>query len=69
MTSTTRGSADWTDGPIAAEAGAVVEISVHLMAEESRLKSRSMPVTFVLIAADDDRLSVREEARFLGPPP
>ena len=57
------------DGPIEAEAGAVVKIPVRLMAEESRLKSRSTPVTFVLIAADDDRLSVREEARFLGPPP
>jgi hypothetical protein len=42
---------------------------VRLIAEESRLKSRSTPVTFVLIAADDDRLSVREETRFLGPPP
>ena len=42
---------------------------MRLMAEESQLKSRSTPVTFVLIAADDDRLSVREEARFLDPPP
>jgi len=58
-----------TDGPIEAEAGAVVEIPVRLRAEESRLESRSTPVTFVLIAADDDRLSAREEARFLGPPP
>jgi cytochrome c oxidase accessory protein FixG len=57
------------DGPIVAEAGAVVEVPVRLMAEESRLQSRSTPVTFVLIAADDGRLSVREEARFLGPPP
>jgi len=48
-----------TDGLIEAEAGAVVEISVHLMTEESRPESRSTPVTFVLIAADDDRLSVR----------
>jgi hypothetical protein len=66
MTSTPRGSPDWilsADGPIEAEAGAVVEIPVRLMAEESRLKSRSTPVTLVLIAADD-RLSVREEARF-----
>ena len=50
------------DGPIEAEAGAVVEVPVPLMAEESRLKSRSTPVTFALIAADDDRLSVREDA-------
>ena len=57
------------DGPIEAEAGAVVEVPVRLMAEESHLESRSTPVKFVLIAADDDRLSAREEARFLGPPP
>jgi len=31
------------------------------MAEESRLKSRSTPVTLVLTAADGDRLSVLEE--------
>jgi hypothetical protein len=65
MTSTPRGSPDWilsTDGSIEAEPGAVIEIPVRL-AEESRLKSRSTPVTLVLIAADD-RLSVREEARF-----
>ena len=42
---------------------------MRLMAEESHLGSRSTSVTFVLIAADDDRLSVQEEARFLGPPP
>ena len=58
-----------TDGPIEAEAGAIVETPVRLIAEESRLKSRSTPVTLVLIAAYDDRLSVREEARFLDPPP
>jgi polyferredoxin len=56
------------DGPIEAEAGAVVKVPVRLMAGESHLESRSTPVTFTLIAADDDRLSVREESRFLGPP-
>ncbi|MBA2591900.1 MAG: hypothetical protein H0U97_06395 [Gammaproteobacteria bacterium] len=30
---------------------------MRLMAEESRLESRSTPVTFILIAADDDRPS------------
>ncbi len=57
------------DGPIEAEAGTVVEVPVRLLAEESRLKSRSTPVTFVLTATDDDRLSAHEEARFLGPTP
>ena len=71
MTSTP-GSPDWIclrTGRSRPEAGAVVQTPVRLMAEELRLKSRSTPVTFVLIAADDDRLSVREETRFLGPPP
>jgi hypothetical protein len=42
---------------------------VLLMAEESRLESRSTLVTFILIAADDDRLSLREKPPFLSPPP
>jgi hypothetical protein len=54
------------EGSPKAEAGAVAEIPVRLMAEESRLESRSTPDMFVLIAADDDRLSFREEDRFLS---
>ena len=46
----------------------MVEIPVPLMEEESRLEVPQPPVTFVLLAAHDDRLSVREEARFFGPP-
>ena len=62
------------DGPLYGRADRgggrrVVEIPVRLMAEESRLESPSTPVTLVLIAADDARLSIREETRFLGPPP
>lgn len=56
------------DGPIDAETGAVVETPVRLMADESRLESRSTLVTFILIAAHD-HLSLREQARLLDPSP
>lgn len=49
--------------------GAVADVPVRLRAEEENLKSRSTGVEFVLTAIADTDISVREEARFLGPSP
>ena len=56
------------DAPkIQADAGAVLSLPVRLRAEEDELKRRSTHITFTLTAEDNDKLSVTEDARFLGP--
>jgi cytochrome c oxidase accessory protein FixG len=52
---------------IAAGPGEVIEVPVRLQVEEDELEHRSSRVQFILQAEDDSQLSVREEARFLGP--
>jgi cytochrome c oxidase accessory protein FixG len=47
--------------------GAVVELAVALRAPRAALAARSTKVRFRLAAADEPRLTVEEEARFLGP--
>lgn len=54
---------------ITADGGTVVEVPVSLHAEEGMLHARSTEITFVLGAVDNDALTVREKARFLGPFP
>ena len=53
--------------PVAAAAGAVVEVPARLRVPRAALAGGSQPVYFVLQAEDDTRLRVRVEARFLGP--
>jgi cytochrome c oxidase accessory protein FixG len=47
--------------------GGVMELPVRLRADEADLEVRSSDVVFELVATDDAALTVREEARFLGP--
>jgi cytochrome c oxidase accessory protein FixG len=47
--------------------GGVLELPVRLRADEADLEVRSSDVVFELVATDDAALTVREEARFLGP--
>jgi cytochrome c oxidase accessory protein FixG len=49
------------------DAGEVLELPVRLRVEEDELHKRSSKVVFHLTATDDPKLSVREDARFLGP--
>ncbi|GMR19897.1 MAG: cytochrome c oxidase accessory protein CcoG [Gammaproteobacteria bacterium] len=48
-------------------AGEVVEVPVWLRVDPDDLQKRSTLITFDLCAIDDDKLIVREDARFLGP--
>jgi len=52
---------------IQVEAGAVMALPVRLRADEANLGAQSNQVIFELSARDNAELSVREEARFLGP--
>jgi cytochrome c oxidase accessory protein FixG len=47
--------------------GEVQDVAVRLRAEDDELHVRSTKVHFILTAVDNPRLSVRREARFLGP--
>jgi cytochrome c oxidase accessory protein FixG len=52
---------------IIVKGGQVLDLPVRLRADEADLKERSSKVFFNLIAVDNDKLDVTEEARFLGP--
>ncbi|MFQ5660795.1 MAG: cytochrome c oxidase accessory protein CcoG [Gammaproteobacteria bacterium] len=56
-------------GPISVMAGQVLDLPVRVMADESSYSTRSNSIRFTLTATDDDRLSVTEQGRFLGPLP
>jgi cytochrome c oxidase accessory protein FixG len=51
------------------DGGQVSDLVVRLRAEESALAARSNPVHFILTSIDNPALTVRTEARFLGPAP
>ena len=50
-------------------AGEVMELPVRLQADPADLAARSNKVTFTLQERDDPKLTVKEDARFLGPAP
>ena len=52
---------------IVVASGGVQELPVRLRADEAELVVRSSDVVFSLVAIDNDKLSVTEDARFLGP--
>ena len=52
---------------IVVASGGVQELPVRLRADEAELEARSSDVVFSLVAIDDDKLTVTEDARFLGP--
>ena len=52
---------------IVVASGGVQELPVRLRADEAELEARSSDVVFSLVAIDNDKLSVTEDARFLGP--
>lgn len=52
---------------IVVEAGTVFDLPVRLRAEENNLKGRSTVVHFTLSAKDDNEMSIKQEAKFLGP--
>jgi cytochrome c oxidase accessory protein FixG len=52
---------------IVVASGGVQELPVRLRADEGDLEARSSDVVFSLVAIDNDKLSVTEDARFLGP--
>ncbi len=54
---------------IAIDAGQTRDIVVRLVADPEKLIKRSSQVEFQLQAADDKKLVVREDAKFLGPIP
>ena len=49
------------------KSGEVIELPVRIQVDADNLTQRSNELTFTLKAADDDNLTVIEEARFLGP--
>jgi polyferredoxin len=49
------------------KSGEVVEVPVALLAERDRIKQRSTPIRFQAHAEDNPKLTVKEDARFLGP--
>jgi cytochrome c oxidase accessory protein FixG len=51
------------------EGGTVFDLPVRLRAEEDNLKGRSTVIHFTLSANDDNELSIKQEAKFLGPLP
>lgn len=55
--------------PVFVEGGSVENVVVRLRAEEDDLGKRSSDVVFTLTAVDDQNLSVKEKAKFLGPQP
>ncbi|MBL1143119.1 MAG: cytochrome c oxidase accessory protein CcoG [Proteobacteria bacterium] len=52
---------------IIVEAGMVSDLPVRLRAEEENLKGRSTVVYFTVSSKDEDNLSIKQEAKFLGP--
>jgi hypothetical protein len=52
---------------ISVGSGEVLEFPVSLRADPNGLKSQSQRVVFSLRAADNPKLNVEEEARFVGP--
>jgi polyferredoxin len=54
---------------IAIAAGQTRDIVVRLVADPGKLTQRSSKVEFLLHAADDEKMAVHEDARFLGPIP
>ena len=52
---------------IEVNSGEVASIIARIRANESELTGRSNPVMFNITATDDEKLTVKEEARFLGP--
>ncbi len=52
---------------ILVKGGKVLDLPVRLRADEADLKERSSTVYFQLNAVDDEKLNVKEEARFIGP--
>ncbi len=58
-----------TDAELSLDAGGTSEIVVRLMADPTRLTQRSTKVVFAVYAADDKKIALHEDARFLGPPP
>ena len=52
---------------IEVDSGEVASIIVRIRASEGELTGRSMPVMFNITAKDDEKLTAKEEARFLGP--
>ncbi len=57
------------DAELSLDAGGTREVVVRLVADPARLTQRSTKVMFALHAADDKKISLREDARFLGPQP
>ena len=49
------------------KSGEVVELPVRVQVDAYNLKQRSNEISFTLNAVGYDKLSVVEEARFLGP--
>ena len=49
------------------KSGEVIELPVRVQVDSANIEQRSSEISFTLSATDDDRLSVVEEARFLGP--
>jgi cytochrome c oxidase accessory protein FixG len=54
-------------GEIRVASGEVVEVPVSVRVERSKLTAYSQPIRFGLQAREDAKLSIKEEARFLGP--
>ena len=55
------------DENIIVEGGDVVDLPVRVRADEDNLKQRSSIIYFTLSSKDDDELSIKQEAKFLGP--
>ena len=55
------------DQDILVSGGSVITLPVRLTANPKNLLTRSMTITFQLIARDNPELTITEEARFLGP--
>ena len=52
---------------ILVKSGEVLDLPVRLRADEADLKERSSIVVFNLTALDNDKLSIKQESRFIGP--
>ena len=57
------------DAELSLDAGGTREVVVRLVADPAKLTQRSSKVVFAVHAADDAKISLREDARFLGPQP
>jgi polyferredoxin len=54
---------------ISVEGGTVFDLPVRVLAEEENLQGRSSVIYFVLSATDKNDLTIKQEAKFLGPIP